>query len=91
MDCTTHTDTSSGSIAADTVESTVRVYPRADVIKDVIFTDLITERDMKNTDSSAQTDNLGAKNGQGDTSTIVAVVLPSHQRLRTIYGLQWKN
>ena len=56
-----------------------------------MVTDSITERGMKSTDASAETGNLGARGIQGDTSTIVAVVSPSHRRLRTLCGLQWKN
>ena len=45
----------------------------------------------ENTESSVKTDNLGAKDGHGDTSTIVAAVSPSHRQLRTICGLQLNN
>ena len=81
---------------------TIIVGQRADVItgsmitdsitgKDVMITNSITGRDVKNTDSSAGTDNLGAKEVQGDTSTILDFVSPSRRRPRTIYGLQLKN
>ena len=67
---------------------TVFVNQRVDVITDVMITDSITERDLTNKDSSAETDNRGAKDEQGDMSTMVTVVLPSHRHLLTICGLQ---
>ena len=67
---------------------TVLVVQRADVMtgsiitdsilgKDVMISDSITKKDVTNSDSSAETYNLGAKNGHGDTSPIIAAVLPS--------------
>ena len=47
------------------------------MIIDVTITDLITERDLKNADSSSETGNLGAKDGDGDTKQIVAAVISS--------------
>ena len=73
-------DEMTGSMITDSI---IRKY--------AMIPDSITGKDVTNTGSSTKSDNHGAKGGQGDTSVITAAVLPSRQRLPTIYVLQLKN
>ena len=65
------------------------------VVTDVMFIDLITRKDVMvtisitgkaatNTDSSTEADNYNAKDRRGDTSIIIAAILPLLQRPQTI-------